>query len=284
MEKHVVLQILQDLNINDVSDVKPRILEIDKGVAGNLLSKMDEWYKHQQLQMQASKVSGDSIFDIWVPSTSDSGINKVSSNLLFANSLTLSDPLYDYLCHLESDFSAKYSLVSQSMHKGTNREGHICADCLKQFDPMFENHVKGKLETIFTFYLRSKPLIESKKLIPYVDISPRERPILDTPFLDVIRKYDIERDEYITKFESARDYFVKITGEGHFINEISKPYIPQWIDIAILDWTALVGIDEVLSTNYISSPSIDFLGHTSFEMFRAFFKLLLDFCSTLTTE
>jgi hypothetical protein len=129
-------------------------------------------------------------------------------------------------------------------------------------------------KSILTFYVRSKPLIESGKLIPYVDISPRNRPILDTPFLDILRKYDKETDEFASKFESTRDYFLKITGESHFVNEISKPYMPQWIDIALSDWTALTGIDEVLSTKFIQSPSIDFLGHTSFEMFRAFYKLI----------
>ena len=134
--------------MTDVNDVKTRILEIDKNVAGDLLGKMDDWYKRQQLQ--TTKIVGNSIFDIWVPSTAESGINQVSSNLLFANTLTLSDPLYDYLCHLESDISVNYSLVSQSMQKGLKREGHTCADCLRQLDPIFENCIKNKLESILS--------------------------------------------------------------------------------------------------------------------------------------
>jgi hypothetical protein len=276
MEKHIIINILQDLDIKDTNDVKTRILEIDKSVAGNLLNKMDEWYQNQKIQMQETSVAGDSIYDIWVPSTNESGINKVASNFLFANRLTLSDPLYDYLCHLERDSSVRYDLLSKEMrkYKGLDRKEHTCADCMRQLDPIFEKYFKAKLESILTFYIRSKPLIESGQLIPYVDTSPRERPILDTPIVETLRKYDKEFDNFVSKIESTRDHFYQMTGEGHLVNEISKPYLPQYIDFVVLEWTALTGIDEVLSTNFVQSPSIDFLGHTSYKMFSAFYRFL----------
>lgn len=274
MEKHIVIQILQDLDIKNESDVKKRVRDIDTLATNNLLNKMDDWYKQQRFQIQNIQNLGNSIFDFWIPSTPEAGINKVASNLLFANSVTLSDPLYDHLCFLESDIASKYTRFTDFLNNATNRKEHMCLDCLKQLEPIVEDVSREKLESILIFYVKSKPLIEDGRLIPYIDPTPRVRPIFDTPFVDIIRKFDKETDEFVSKLESARDHLFNTTGNGHFVNEISKPYLPHYIDIAMLETSALVGIDEVLSNEFIPSSSIDFLGHTSFDLFKAFYKLL----------
>jgi hypothetical protein len=267
MNEHIVLQILKDLDVNSENDVEKRLTELDIQSIGLLLDKMESWYKLQSAGFSGKK-SENSIFDTWIPTTPKDGIYSISSNLLLADTVTISDPLYDTFSLLESDAYG----INIAMSLG-NESKHICSSCLGQLSSMTNDILKSRLANILVFYQRSKPLLESGQLIPYIDLTPKHHSELASPMVELLRKYDDEFRTTSGYFDQIQEQVRTKMGKNHLF-DIPESDIHQYVEVGIQKSIALLGVVDVFTVKNIPASSIDFLGDVSASALKALLKYI----------
>ncbi|MCB9421887.1 MAG: hypothetical protein H6667_18950 [Ardenticatenaceae bacterium] len=260
MTDHIVYQILRDLNIHNESDVEFRVANLPLSEIDQLLNKMDSWYRLQQTQFPVTSAENSSVFDIWIPTTPVEAIHRLSSNLLFAETVYLADPLYDYLVFLSQ--SNQMGKIFSDLMAEQNK--HICISCIGKTNQLTEEIIRDKLTKIITFYLRSDPLVDSGLVIPYVDISPKSWPAFDAPLDKLLAKHDKDVQEFLSLVKRNQKQIEKLSIEaGHSINPASLPYVRLSIETMLDKTLGVVGVNEIFSNRFVPAPGIDFMGHIS---------------------
>lgn len=267
MDEHIILQVLKDLNINSEPDVEKRLAELDSQSIGLILNKMESWYRTQGASALGKKAE-NSIFDVWIPTTPKDGIYSIASNLLLADTVTLSDPLFDTLSLLESDSYSINTAISMM-----NENKHLCSSCLGQLSSMTNSILKIKVANILVFYFRSKPLLENKQLIPYADLSQKYYPSLIPPMIDLFIKYDNELGVTFKYFAQVNKQIRSKMGNNHLF-DVPQADIHHFLEVWFQRSYALMGVFDVFTVKNIHAPSIDFLGDISASVLNALLKFL----------
>jgi hypothetical protein len=260
MGKHIVLQILNDLDINSEDNVEKRLQDLDEQTALFLLDKMESWYNLHQLDFL--KKSDNSLFDIWIPTTPKEGIDSLSSNMLLADTITLSDPLFDLLG----------TWINISENEYFTIERHNCKKCGQYIKSKYQDHIRARLSSILAFYKKSEFLIDSGKLNPFINLELSSL-YLSPEIPRIFLKYDDELKLFANNIIKTRKKLTKELGRTHLID---MPYyeISKFIDFEMNIISAYTGLCDIFSVKNVLAPSIDFMGSISGNILNAFLKFV----------
>jgi len=270
MNEHIILQLLKELDIKDEHDVSRRLSMLVQSDFENLSDKIHNWYESYQMELNGKKIGGETVYDFWIPSAPEKGIYKITANLLFANTVILSDPLYDQFYMMADKY---YDGVGDFF--GEQEHKYYCPSCKEQWNTINEGVLRNRIKNVLTFYLQAKPLIETNKIIPFVDITPKPRHIYDAPLGKIFSSHDDDVQRFQLEIENAKAIISQLSSKtGHAVNTSSIPYIKESFDLAIEKALMLAGINELFYSEYTNSPSIDFLGQVSGYTFKALYKFM----------
>jgi hypothetical protein len=267
---HIALQIIQDLDISDETAAYKRVKDLADGDINAILDKMDSWYRTQNNNLSQEISAKKTVFDFWIPTPTSQSLSKLTANLLFADSVVLSDPLYDHLCFISGGAHIGAYIQQKKKLEGT----HICNTCSQEMDNISLDIYREKIAEIIIFYLKVKPLIEKGTVIPYV--SPQQAPwqLTEIPLADVVKEYDESVAEFLKLQEKNQEQVLVFAKKSnHSINQFSLPLFKTGIGLGYDSFLATIAVGDVL-LNPVTAPSIDFLENVSDGIFRGLVKQL----------
>lgn len=263
MKPHIIFQIIDELGITSEQKAMSAISELSLSDVSLILNNMDTWYSANK----PSLMEKNKIFDYWIPSANINELQNITANLVLADSVLLVDPLYDYLCYLDSSSATQWIIQDFSAnHK------HVCLNCSKKILELENDELKRKITDIVKFYIRNKALIETGLLIPYVDTSSIYY-VEESGWGEICSKYDEDAKNF---YERVKRNLSKInkntTLSKHLVNESTLPILNEWIRLEHIKRPSLIAVQDILLNHSVPAPSIDFLNNLSAGIFKGLLK------------